>query len=108
MHLLLLQQDHMSRRLHSSSRLGLASTYVCSTCRVKRFPTDLPSLHGQKRWITRNHIRKIQEAEKDWSLRANAIVSGKVQSMLNLLEERGYVNQIVGYLRTLLTRVDGS
>ena len=31
-------------------------------------------------------------------MRADAIAAGKKQSMLSLLEERGYVNQIIGYL----------
>jgi hypothetical protein len=50
----------------------------------------------EKRWITQNHIRKIKDAEEDWQRRATAIRDGTKQSMLSLLEERGFVNQIVG------------
>jgi hypothetical protein len=94
----LLQHNHMSRRLQSSLKVGIQSTYVCRSCRAKLFSADKQRLVVQKRWITRNHIRKIQEAEEDWSLRADAIAAGKRQSMLSLLDERGYVNQIIGYL----------
>ena len=94
----LLLYNHMSRRLQSSLKVGIQSTYVCRSCRAKLFSADNQRLVVQKRWITRNHIRRIQEAEEDWSLRADAIVAGKKQSMLSLLEERGYVNQIIGYL----------
>jgi hypothetical protein len=94
----LLPYNHMSRRLQSSLKVGIQSTYVCRSCRAKLFSADNRRLVVQKRWITRNHIRKIQEAEEDWSLRADAIATGKKQSMLSLLEERGYVNQIIGYL----------
>jgi tyrosyl-tRNA synthetase len=87
----------MSRRLPSSLKSAFQSTYVCKSCRAKLFPAELLRRNVQKRWITRNHIRKIKEAEEEWSLRADAIVAGKRQSMLSLLEERGYVNQIIGY-----------
>lgn len=93
-----LQHDHMSRRLHSALTSGLQSTYICKSCRANLFPAEFLKRNEQKRWITRNHIRKIQEAAEDWSLRADAIVAGKKQSMLSLLEERGYVNQIIGYV----------
>lgn len=88
----------MSRRLQNSLRSRFQSSYVCNSCRAKLSSADLRSRDVQKRWITRNHVRKIQEAEEDWSLRADAIVAGKRPSMLSLLEERGYVNQIIGYL----------
>jgi tyrosyl-tRNA synthetase len=94
----LLLRNHMSRRLQNPLKVGIQSTYVCRSCRAKLFSADHQRLVVQKRWITRNHIRKIQEAEEDWSLRADAIAAGKKQSMLSLLEERGYVNQIIGYV----------
>lgn len=39
---------------------------------------------------------RIKTAEEEWQLRARDIRDGKMKSMLTLLEERGYVNQIVG------------
>ena len=42
-------------------------------------------------------MRKIQDAEEEWRTRAKDIESGKMQSLLTTLEERGYINQIVGY-----------
>ena len=90
----------MSGRLQSSLRSRLPSGYVCTGCRAKLFPSNTPNPRVQKRCITRNHIRRIQEAEEDWALRVDAIASGKKQSLLSLLEGRGYVNQIIGYVHS--------
>jgi len=43
-----------------------------------------------------NQIRRIKEAQDHWAAQAEDVMQGKKQSMLGLLEERGYVNQIVG------------
>lgn len=40
---------------------------------------------------------------EDWDLKANAIRKGEKQSMLSLLEERGYVNQIIGFVQRAWT-----
>jgi tyrosyl-tRNA synthetase len=43
------------------------------------------------------HVRRIQEAEEEWQAKAKDIEGGNMKSMMTILEERGYVNQIVGY-----------
>ena len=58
-------------------------------------PPPFPTV-SQRRWLTRNHARHIKEAEEDWETRMQDIALGRKQSMLSLLEERGYVNQIIG------------
>jgi hypothetical protein len=68
--------------------------YVCDSCRTKVSRTRVLE---QRRWITRNHIFNIRTAEEEWMARAKEINSGKKMSMLDLLEQRGYINQIVGY-----------
>jgi len=50
----------------------------------------------QKRGITQQHIRKVGEAEEQWAQWASEIKAGKRQSFLSMLEERGFVNSVVG------------
>lgn len=52
------------------------------------------------------YLAKRANAEDDWREKAKEIRSGEKQSMLSILEERGYINQIAGKrkdLDTLLT-----
>ena len=71
-----------SRSAHSSSR--------------PRLQVTSSPVHQQRRWITRNQIIKIAEADEDWTKRAEDIKHGRKRSVLEVLEERGFVNQIVG------------
>lgn len=48
------------------------------------------------RQITQVHLRKIKTAETEWKDRAKDIADGRAKSMLEKLEERGLVNQVVG------------
>src|SRR6266516_4410049 len=50
----------------------------------------------QKRGITQQHIRRMGEAEEQWTQWAREIREGKRQSFLKMLEERGLVNSVVG------------
>lgn len=86
-----------SIRLINNPRLN--HPYICLSCQ-SRLPTTAsqPPQSQQKRWITRSHIIRIKEAMDDWAERADAIKNGKKQSMLSVLEERGFVNQIVGFV----------
>ena len=76
------QAQAQSRSVHSSSR---------PRHQVARYP-----VHQQYRWISRNHVIKIAEADEDWTKRAEDIKHGRKRSVLEVLEERGFVNQIVG------------
>ncbi len=91
-----LLSNHMSKHLLSLSKPRSAPRYICGSCRAKLLSAEPNSQPVQQRWITRNHIRRIKIAEEGWAERADMIAAGRKQSMLNLLEERGYVNQIVG------------
>ena len=42
-------------------------------------------------------LRKTAEAEEAWKLQAHEIQSGRKDSMLAVLEKRGYVNSTAGY-----------
>ena len=55
-------------------------------------------MHQQRRWISRNYIRRLAEAEQDVQERARDIGGGRKRSLFDVLEERGYVNQVIGYV----------
>ena len=85
-----LSKTQQIRRL--SSQLIFPDT-TNKLCRGSKFQF---LLKNQQRWITRNHIRKIAQAEEDWSNRRDDIEYGTKRSVLEMLEERGLINQIVG------------
>lgn len=70
--------------------------YVCRSCRTHVRRTAVSCSRDQRRWIGFNHINNIRIAQQEWESRAADIVAGKNKSILDVLEERGYVNQIVG------------
>jgi hypothetical protein len=89
----------MPRSLRLISNSPFITSNVCVSCQWRLSRTgSQPHLVRQKRWISQNHIKRIKEALEDWQLRAAAIRRGEKQSMLSLLDERGYVNQIVGFV----------
>lgn len=82
----------VSSRLLSRKQQRLQ--YICSDC--QRWLTETSQPVQQKRRITQNALRKMQSAEEEWFIRAEEIRNGKRKSVLEKLEERGLVNQIVG------------
>lgn len=82
----------VSSRLLSRKQQRLQ--YICSDCQRWLAETSQPV--QQKRRITQNALRKMQSAEEEWFIRAEEVRSGKRKSVLEKLEERGLVNQIVG------------
>jgi len=71
---------------------------ICSDC--QRWLSEVGQKQ-QRRNITQNHLRKISIAEQDWQERKDAIQTGAAKSILDRLEERGLVNQIVGSRKAL-------
>lgn len=67
--------------------------FICSDCR--RWLAE-SFTHQQRRSISQNHLRKIKISGEDWVDRKHDIEGGKAKSILEVLEERGLVNQIVG------------
>ena len=51
---------------------------------------------SQKRFISKDYLQKTLEAKLQWARQATEIKAGKKERMLELLEKRGYINQIVG------------
>ena len=79
-------------------RVAHRSFYICHSCRRHLRHEKVPfTAVPQQRWISAVHVRRIQEAEQEWRAKAKNIEKGNMKSMLTILEERGLVNQIVGY-----------
>lgn len=79
-----------SRSVRSPSRQG----FVCLSCRhqVRRL-WQPPKGKDQRS----NYAEKVRGAELEWQEKAKEITAGKRESMLSILESRGYVNSIAGY-----------
>ena len=70
-----------------------SSAFICPSC-TRRI--RLLGSANQKRFITQNYLQKSLEAKLQWARQATEIKAGRKESMLDMLEKRGYVNQIVG------------
>ena len=82
----------------SNSRAG----YICSSC-ASFSPNRrklLCHIVDQRRWIAQRWLNKTAEAADQWARQAIEIKAGKRRSMLSILEQRGYINQIAGYVGT--------
>lgn len=75
--------------------LNTALPYICVSC-ARSHSIDKLTLGVQARSITQNYLRKTAEAADQWAIWAGEIKAGKRKSMLAILEERGYVHQVVG------------
>ncbi|KAL3466027.1 hypothetical protein BJX64DRAFT_251518, partial [Aspergillus heterothallicus] len=60
--------------------------------------------HEQKRWITQQHLQRMEEAKQEWAATAEKIKKGEKMSFLEHLESRGLVKDVVGD-RDLLHRI---
>ena len=86
----------MFKGIRAINESQYGSQYMCTSCRNHIWNSVNSRANEQKRWITRRHIQKIKDAAEDWTSREKAVEEGTKQSMLSLLEERGYINQIIG------------
>lgn len=75
------------------SRAFRKERFVCSDCR--KWLAESFGIRYQ-RSITQNHLRKIKIAADEWADRKKDVDDGSAKSVLEMLEERGLVNQIVG------------
>ena len=70
-----------------------SSPFICPSC-IRSMRLQCSS--AQKRFITQNYLRKTLEAKLQWTRQATEIRAGKKERMLDMLEKRGFINQIVG------------
>ena len=82
----------------SAARLSGSSPYICASCAryLRALGLRLHGVTTHKRHITQNWLRKTAEAKAAWDAQAVEIKEGRKQSMLSILEERGYVNAVAG------------
>ncbi|KKK13256.1 hypothetical protein P175DRAFT_0449164 [Aspergillus ochraceoroseus IBT 24754] len=59
---------------------------------------------GQKRWVTQQYLRRMENAKKEWSEFAEEIKAGRKKNFAQHLEERGLLHDVVGE-RELLHRL---
>ena len=78
---------------HKPSALLQKVRYICPSCACRVRPLRL---QNQSRAITQNFLQKTIEAKLDWARQATEIKAGRKESMLTMLEKRGFVNQIIG------------
>ena len=90
-----------SRKLSSSRILDSPSTTSQARHQIKSPPWD-----QQRRWIGRNYIKKMVMAEDDFNKRAEDIRTGRKRSVIEVLEERGFINQTLGSREDLKTLFD--
>ncbi|KAI9834613.1 MAG: tyrosyl-tRNA synthetase [Phylliscum demangeonii] len=69
---------------------------LCATCRRALGPGLTRPSAVRIRSISQNFHRNTAESERNWAARAVLIRAGGAPSMLSILEERGYVDTIVG------------
>ncbi|KAL8946475.1 MAG: hypothetical protein Q9222_007136 [Ikaeria aurantiellina] len=87
-----------------SSRVssGRLTAWICPSCArheqtARRAERVLrPRSITQKRYIAQSVIQKTNDAAKQWQEKHRQIENGERQSMLSILEERGYINAIAG------------
>ncbi len=68
--------------------------FLCASCALKLL---LPRI--ARRNISERFLWKTAEAADKWRDQAQEIRAGKKDSMLKILEDRGYINAIVGYIQ---------
>ena len=91
----------MSSRRALTGWSRLSEPYICRSCRLDGLYGPPRSSTIQQRYLSINHAKRIIEAEKDWQQRAVAIKEGRKRNFFHILEERGLINQIVGYVNSL-------
>lgn len=80
------------------SHIVRSSDYLCLSCLRCQNPSSasLYNSLGQRRFITQKYLAKTAQAADWWCEQAGQIRAGKKQSILSTLEQRGYVNSVVG------------
>jgi len=85
-------------------RLSRPRQYVCHQC-IRRQHTLARGERPKAQWAAEDPDPAIRQSE--WEERAGRIRSGAQQSMLNVLEERGFVKDVAGYTRLGLINKKG-
>ena len=80
--------------------------FICTPCRLRLEQTRgiafVSNLTKLRRTTEKHNWKwkygdKLKNAEEEWQAKATEIEEGKRDSMLSILEQRGFVNQVAGY-----------
>jgi tyrosyl-tRNA synthetase len=52
----------------------------------------------QARSIAQSYLKKVAEGEERWARKAENILNGKESHIWDILEERGYIKDVAGYV----------
>ena len=72
------------------------SSYICAKC-IRRIQVRYPSTVARvaaKQGFTYKYGQKLEKAAEEWQDKAVEIRNGGQESMLSILEQRGYVEAI--------------
>lgn len=93
----LLQDVSVARLPSSVCACGVRQSFHTSSRRPKVIASsNVEPAILQRRNITRQNIKRTEEAAEQWKGFAQEIKDGKRKAFLTHLEERGLVNQVVG------------
>lgn len=81
--------------VRSSVRFPETSLWVCRSCARRQ---RILLAQGQRRPVHLSYLKKQAAAEEAWEAQAEEIKDGKKESMLQILESRGYIGQIAGFV----------
>lgn len=56
--------------------------------------------HQQTRGVSQSYLRKVGEGEDRWQQRAERIQNGEERHMWDILDERGFIKDVAGYVET--------
>ena len=77
----------------AARRAKIASiSYICPSCALRLRPTRL----AISTTITQLRFHSSADRTADWAKQAEEIANGRRKSMLQMLVDRGYINQVVG------------
>jgi hypothetical protein len=85
--------------IQRAARLKL---YICERCAIQASNYAGGCSKVSRRYIGLKYQAKQSIAEEEWQARAKQILSGDKQSMLSILEGRGLVDTIAGFVSSLL------
>lgn len=70
----------------------------CETRRPALFFQQSQCTPQQKRLITQQWLKRVQDGKDEWARHAGEIKEGKRKSFAAHLEERGLIHDVVGYV----------
>ncbi|KND91120.1 Tyrosine--tRNA ligase, mitochondrial [Tolypocladium ophioglossoides CBS 100239] len=77
--------------------LAQAGPRASPRCASRQSPWSLAELH-RARSIAQSYLKKVADGEERWENRAQRIQNGEERHVWDLLDERGYIKDVAGYV----------